>query len=173
MLFQGEEYGETNPFPYFCDYHDPDLVEAVRKGRAEEFKHFNRTEPPPDPVSGETREMAVLSWSWDDPKQASLRRLYHDLIRLRRTEPGLRDYRFPTTHLLDSADVLDFSRGDGADRLRLVFNLSREERALPVELATERPIFRSESPEYGAERGAGGGRFTGLRPFEFQVFRQP
>ena len=37
LLFMGEEYGETNPFPYFVSHGDPELVEAVRRGRAEEF----------------------------------------------------------------------------------------------------------------------------------------
>ena len=34
LLFMGEEYGETAPFPYFTSHGDPALVEAVRRGRA-------------------------------------------------------------------------------------------------------------------------------------------
>ncbi len=34
LLFMGEEYGETAPFPYFVDHQDPGLLEAVRRGRA-------------------------------------------------------------------------------------------------------------------------------------------
>jgi maltooligosyltrehalose trehalohydrolase len=34
MLFMGEEYGDTSPFPYFVDHTDPELLEAVRRGRA-------------------------------------------------------------------------------------------------------------------------------------------
>lgn len=172
LLFQGEEYGETNPFSYFCDFHDPGLIESVRKGRAREFAHFHRPDPPPDPVSPKTREMAVLSWSWDEPERRALRRLYRDLLTLRRTEAALRDYRPPTTHLLEPGDVLEFARGEGADRLRLVFNLSGQERALPAELATERPLFRSEIPDYGAQAPSVGQRSTHLRPHEFQVFRR-
>ena len=33
MLFMGEEYGENAPFQYFTSHGDPDLVEAVRRGR--------------------------------------------------------------------------------------------------------------------------------------------
>ncbi len=33
LLFMGQEYGETNPFPFFCSFSDTDLVEAVRGGR--------------------------------------------------------------------------------------------------------------------------------------------
>ena len=32
MLFMGEEWGTTRPFPFFCDF-EPELAEAVRKGR--------------------------------------------------------------------------------------------------------------------------------------------
>ena len=33
LLFMGEEYGETAPFLYFVSHGDPQLVEAVRRGR--------------------------------------------------------------------------------------------------------------------------------------------
>ena len=35
LLFMGEEYGETAPFPYFVDHGDPRLLEAVRRGQAD------------------------------------------------------------------------------------------------------------------------------------------
>ncbi len=41
MLFMGEEYAEPNPFLYFVSHTDPDLVEAVRKGRKAEFAAFH------------------------------------------------------------------------------------------------------------------------------------
>ena len=39
MLFMGEEYGDTAPFLYFCDFHG-DLAHAVREGRRREFAAF-------------------------------------------------------------------------------------------------------------------------------------
>ena len=33
----GEEYGEQRPFPFFCSFGDPAVIEAVRRGRREEF----------------------------------------------------------------------------------------------------------------------------------------
>ena len=36
MLFMGEEWGATAPFPFFCDF-GGDLADAVRKGRRAEF----------------------------------------------------------------------------------------------------------------------------------------
>src|SRR5205823_6336887 len=49
MLFMGEEYGETAPWQYFTSHGDPDLIEAVRRGRREEFEEFEWEGEPPDP----------------------------------------------------------------------------------------------------------------------------
>ncbi len=37
LLFMGEEYGEVAPFQYFISHLDAQLVDAVRRGRREEF----------------------------------------------------------------------------------------------------------------------------------------
>lgn len=49
LLFMGEEYGETAPFLYFTSHGEPNLVEAVRRGRSEEFSTFRWRGTPPDP----------------------------------------------------------------------------------------------------------------------------
>jgi maltooligosyltrehalose trehalohydrolase len=153
LLFMGEEYGETNDFPFFCDYHDPQLVEAVREGRANEFAHFGRTEQPPDPVAPATRDAAVLSWSWDEPQRTGLRRLYAELLRLRRQRAGLRDYGPPEVRL--DGDVLDVIRGD----TRIVFNLGGSPRPIPQRDGCGTILLRS-----GDEAVEGT-----LRPYEFVV----
>ena len=53
MLFMGEEWSEPNPFLYFVSHTDPDLCDAVCKGRKEEFKAFHVEDDKnefPDPV---------------------------------------------------------------------------------------------------------------------------
>lgn len=60
LLFMGEEYGETAPFPYFVSHSDPDLIEAVRRGRREEFTSFGWDGDPPDPQAEETFLRAKL-----------------------------------------------------------------------------------------------------------------
>ncbi len=75
LLFMGEEYGETNPFPFFCDFRDPHLIEAVREGRQKEFAYFGWDVELPDPFALSTRDSAVLSWSWSDPVRSGLSRL--------------------------------------------------------------------------------------------------
>ncbi len=54
LLFMGEEFGDTAPFLYFVSHSDQDLIEAVRRGRGEEFAAFGWQEAPPDPQAEET-----------------------------------------------------------------------------------------------------------------------
>ena len=65
LLFMGEEWGATQPFPFFCDF-TGDLGEAVRRGRAAEFegqfKDLPADEPIPDPLASETFRAAMLDW---------------------------------------------------------------------------------------------------------------
>ena len=91
LLFMGEEYGETAPFQYFVDHSESELLEAVRRGRAEEFEAFGWTEEPPDPADEKTFLRARLDRSLVEvPDHRALRFLYAELLRLRRTVPALR-----------------------------------------------------------------------------------
>jgi maltooligosyltrehalose trehalohydrolase len=91
LLFMGEEYGETAPFLYFTDHGDPALVEAVRKGRREEFAAFNWAGEVPDPQDPATFERSRVHPGGlpEDPRQAALLRWYRRLIALRRSVPAL------------------------------------------------------------------------------------
>lgn len=84
LIFMGEEYGEKAPFLYFVDHSDSELVEAVRKGRREEFSGFSWEGEPPDPASPETFLKSKLKWeSLDrDSEAKSLLRYYRELIRI-------------------------------------------------------------------------------------------
>jgi maltooligosyltrehalose trehalohydrolase len=85
LLFMGEEYGETAPFPYFVSHTDPDLVEAVRRGRREEFAGFEWEGEPPDPQSEDTFRSARLRRELQrTDRGATLRALYRQLLKLRR-----------------------------------------------------------------------------------------
>ncbi len=85
LLFMGEEYGETAPFQYFTSHGDPDLVEAVRRGRREEFAAFGWQASVPDPQGEDTFARSHLDHSLKDRGiHKTLYRLYAELIRLRR-----------------------------------------------------------------------------------------
>ncbi len=62
LLFMGEEYGEERPFLFFTDYGDPDLAEAVRRGRRAEFKDFEWEGETPDPLDVKTFEASRIEW---------------------------------------------------------------------------------------------------------------
>jgi len=90
LLFMGEEYGEEVPFLYFVSHSDPDLVQAVRAGRKEEFKHFAWRVDPPDPQEEGTFLRSKLNWEKrEDGNPRVLLNFYKDLIRLRREIPAL------------------------------------------------------------------------------------
>jgi maltooligosyltrehalose trehalohydrolase len=110
MLFMGEEYGETAPFQYFTSHGDPDLIEAVRKGRREEFDDFDWAGEPPDPHAEETFNRSKLSRQ----EQDGLRALYRELLRLRRETPALRslDLDAVKTQADDERATLLVKRGD-------------------------------------------------------------
>jgi maltooligosyltrehalose trehalohydrolase len=118
MLFMGEEYGETAPFQYFTSHSDPDLIEAVRKGRREEFDDFTWEGEPPDPHDEQTFQRSKLSWNLD----SSLRRLYKQLLAFRRDIPSLRslDLDKVETHADDERRVLLITRAES----RVAFNFS-------------------------------------------------
>jgi maltooligosyltrehalose trehalohydrolase len=92
MLFMGEEYGETRPFQFFTSHPEERLAEAVRIGRREEFAAFaafGGTEVP-DPQDVETFKTSTLDrGAAAMPEGRARRRLWTDLLALRRTVPAL------------------------------------------------------------------------------------
>jgi maltooligosyltrehalose trehalohydrolase len=90
LLFMGEEYAEPAPFPYFVSHGDTELVEAVRRGRKEEFADFGWQGEVPDPQSEEAFLRAKLNWDLQTQGQHhSLWLFYQELLRLRRVLPQL------------------------------------------------------------------------------------
>ncbi len=67
MLFMGEEWAASTPFPYFCDF-SGDLADAVRKGRLDQFTTPQQREDTaflatvPDPLDPQTFLSAKLHW---------------------------------------------------------------------------------------------------------------
>lgn len=74
MLFMGEEWGSSQPFPFFCDFQG-ELGELVRKGRRAEFASFPEFRDPvqreriPDPQAEETFRSGKLDW--EEAKQGA------------------------------------------------------------------------------------------------------
>lgn len=85
LLFMGEEYGETAPFPYFISHADENLVRAVRQGRRREFEGFHWAGDPPDPQDEQTFMSAKLNHALrhQSGHHRTLHDYYRELIRLR------------------------------------------------------------------------------------------
>ena len=85
MLYMGEEWGATEPFPFFCDFKG-ELADAVRKGRMKEFSeaYAQSGDGIPDPLAESTRDLATLNWDeLSKPVHAKRLALTRDLLRAR------------------------------------------------------------------------------------------
>ncbi|MGH9794285.1 MAG: malto-oligosyltrehalose trehalohydrolase, partial [Candidatus Acidiferrales bacterium] len=125
LLFMGEEYGETAPFQYFVSHTDAALIEAVRKGRREEFARFRWQGEPPDPQTEATFERCRLNWELrQSGHHAALLALHRELLRLRRERPALRKLDKATVNVtaIDQGPLLFMRRGTGAEQILVAFN---------------------------------------------------
>ena len=183
LLFMGEEYGEIRPFPFFCSFYDPALIEAVREGRRREVAEMTSdlNVKIPDPQAEATFKSAKLAWSWpENSRQAQLRRLYEDLLAARREWPALRDRRHTSARLLDGAktnvqnpdgrtDILILERGAKDACLTAVANLTPNELFFPdLPLADRRVKLSTEDARYGG-RSTANRELERLYPYELVI----
>src|SRR5262249_6118778 len=85
LLFMGEEYGETSAFQYFTSHGDPELGEAVRRGRERDFVSFRWQGGVPDPQAESTFAASKLKHSLGEHEpHGTLWRFYQMLLRYRR-----------------------------------------------------------------------------------------
>lgn len=92
LLFMGEEYGEKAPFQFFTSHTDPELVDAVRQGRRNEFASFQWKGETPDPQAEETFLRSKLNHELKSGGHGrALLGFYKELIHLRKTLPPLND----------------------------------------------------------------------------------
>jgi maltooligosyltrehalose trehalohydrolase len=128
MLFMGEEWGSTAPFPFFCGFHG-ELAEAVRKGRRKEFAeaYARFGDEVPDPLDEATFRSAVLDWNGRDlPKARQRLALVRELLSVRRRDivPRLDGARFGDASAGDNGLLsATWQMGDGT-WLCLLANLS-------------------------------------------------
>jgi maltooligosyltrehalose trehalohydrolase len=89
MIWQGEEWGSSRGFHFFCD-HEPELGKAVREGRRSELTEFGfDATQMRDPQAPETMHACALDWEeLADEPHASMLRWTTALLRLRRALGG-------------------------------------------------------------------------------------
>ena len=96
MVFMGDEWGASTPWQFFSSHPEPELGEAVAKGRIEEFAEMDwDTSDVPNPQDPETFTRSKLDWSERESGQhAQLLALNAELLKVRRSHPDLTDPRF-------------------------------------------------------------------------------
>jgi maltooligosyltrehalose trehalohydrolase len=131
LLFMGEEYGEPSPFLYFTSHGDKDLIEAVRRGRREEFSEFGWRDEVPDPQDETTFAKSRLKHRLrDTDPHRTLSLFYKELIRFRRLNHLGADAPLEITES-ESPRILTVLRR-AADRILLtIFNFDTGKAALP------------------------------------------
>ena len=131
LLFMGEEWAATEPFPWFCDF-EPQLLARVRAARNREFPGS------PDPGAAATCAAAQLDWSRRrDPEHARALTHHRRLLTIRRRDitpliPQLRAGRCARAGP-GAALAVDWPAPDKI--LHLIANLSAASVALPERVA--------------------------------------
>lgn len=158
LLFMGEERGVSEPFLFFTD-HNPELAEAVRKGRAAEFAKFpefaSGESKVPDPNAPETFERSRIGVG-----NPAWQAFYREVLALRRQEivPRLKGAQAIDAEALSEAAIIaSWRMGDGTT-LVIATNLSPDPVQVPL---------RQSAPIYGSGDG------DLVQPFSTTVWIEP
>ena len=174
LLFMGEEYGETAPFRYFTSHSDEPLIEAVRRGRAEEFAAFTWDGEIPDPHAKSTFEASRLNrTATPAPEQKALRATYREMIHLRKTLNPFRDFDLANVEVVTFASerVLMMRRHSQGDEALVVASFSSDPIVFHAAIASSwHRRFDSESPQW---LGTGSTLPETLLPGELQTTLAP
>jgi maltooligosyltrehalose trehalohydrolase len=158
LVFMGEEYGESAPFQFFTSHTDPDLAEAVRRGRAKAFEDIHAGKDVPDPQASETFIRSKLNPKHrDSPDGRALQDFHRELLRLRRELPALAAPSFTRQDVgLAGPDdrVVVLHRRHGDQEALILLNFTNETADVRVPNGGEhwRPILDSSTDRWGGNR---------------------
>src|SRR5919109_192996 len=160
LIFMGEEYGETAPFPYFISHSDADLIEAVRRGRRAEFAAFQWQGEIPDPQAEATFLQTQLRHeSRHSEHHRVLYEFYKELFGLRKTIPALANMNKEamTVRGYDNEQVLFVQRSNEDGQAIIIESFGRSEAcvSLPIPAGHWRKILDSTDKKW-----QGGGSST-------------
>ena len=182
MMFMGEEYGESAPFPFFTDYSEPKLAEAARRGRRAELSDIKARRSPPDPQRRETFASARLHWELRGRgAHKALLGYYRELLRLRREVPALSFLSKKNIEVLafDKTQTLLVRRRRAGSQALLVMQFGRREAAARLPIPAGRWVKRLDSadPRWGGPGSrlprflsSTGKAWLELKPLTFALF---
>ncbi|MGN6568166.1 MAG: malto-oligosyltrehalose trehalohydrolase [Flavipsychrobacter sp.] len=159
LFFMGEEWSSPQPFQYFISHSDKDLVEAVRKGRKEEFASFHNQGEAPDPQAEETFDKCKLQWELitQEPYSTMLR-YYKALLSFRKENAALHvlNRKQLDVKANDAQNVLILRRWHEQQSLVCLLNFSKgkEQISFPTLPGNFIKVFDSASPEWGGKATA-------------------
>lgn len=152
LVFMGEEYGETAPFPYFVDFTDETLGQAVVDGRRNDLSELGFPDEPVDPRLEATFDAAHLDWNLRGQKHhARLLDWYTALLRLRRENPALAVGQDRQATAYENERVLFIRRAAEKSEILVVHNFSDKpvDITLPIPSGTFRIVLTSQDPRFG------------------------
>ena len=165
MLFMGDEWGAKTRFQFFVNFeHEPDLEEAIRKGRAKEFEKFTSfTSKVPDPTDAGTFERSKIDWSdiENEPFKAILDETRALLaVRRQAVVPLMASAFIEATYDRHGSGGIEVAWRFEAGTLRLVANFADTSQVFAVD-PDETEIWRSHGlAEAGSSLGAWQARLT-------------
>jgi maltooligosyltrehalose trehalohydrolase len=167
-LFQGQEFGATNPFLYFFGV-SGDHARAVAEGRRESLTNFPGVADPemqarlPDPSDPATFQRSKLDWD-EAARHIGIHALHRDLLKLRREDAAFSqagERRIDGAVIGEGALLVRYITPDPAGHRLLLLNLGRdlqigvvaEPLLAPIDGHRWSVIWSSEHPDYdGAGR---------------------
>ncbi|MCU0562302.1 MAG: malto-oligosyltrehalose trehalohydrolase, partial [Desulfobacterales bacterium] len=153
LIFMGEEYGETAPFPYFVSHSDPELIAAVRRGRREEFASFGWEGEPPDPQAEATFTSARLTPSQRlaPGPHRHLWEFHRRLIALRRSRRALQSPEPSSLEVLQAGGRVGLIRRRREEEICVVFHAGAEpvSARVPLPAGRWRKRLDSAEPQWG------------------------
>jgi len=141
LLFMGEEYAEDQPFLYFISHSDSVLIEAIRKGRKEEFAAFDFQEGPPNPEAVETFQTSKLKWETrEQGNHGVMLNFYRTLLKLRRENHALKilDKERIAVSFSELDKTMVAHRWHGRAEVLCLYNLAEQERQVRIESPVKR-----------------------------------
>jgi len=159
LFFMGEEWSAPQPFQYFISHIDEKLIEAVRKGRKEEFASFHNTGEAPDPQAVETFNNCKLQWELlQQQPHYTMLDYYSALLALRKQNPALNNLN--RKHLdaktIAKQNILILRRWDVRQSIVCMLNFSKVQQEVPFPTlpGSFLKIFDSALPQWGGKSEA-------------------
>lgn len=138
LIFMGEEYAEKNPFQYFVDHGNAELIEAVRKGRKEEFAYFHTEgQEMPDPFALSTIQRSTLSWNLNDARAADMLAYYKEIIHIRKTHGAFTNKTWKGIKVYDlipDSNFVMFERIANGCKALVILNFDNQQQTVSIKV---------------------------------------